>query len=136
MSSLIVSFAKPTLFRSRKAMKYKKTMSGSTRRLTLRMVRSPNSPSDSTDIRDPATAASSREKGSRNQPRAGIPHATGGEILLSYVHEQVRAAEMFSWHRGHQGVRCRPWPAAVPAPVRQLLGVGRVKGPCSRRLHF
>ena len=60
-SSLIVSFAKPTLFRSRNAMKYRKTISGNTRRLTLLIVRSPNSPSDSTDVRDPGIAVSNHE---------------------------------------------------------------------------
>src|ERR1700742_4769021 len=60
-SSLIVSFANPTLFRSRNAMKYRKTISGNTRRLTLAIVRSPNSPSDSTDVRDPGIGLSNHE---------------------------------------------------------------------------
>src|SRR5664279_2937931 len=63
MSALIVSFAKPTLFRSRNAMKYRNTISGNTRRFTLRIVRSPNSPSDSTDVRDPATTGSNHGRG-------------------------------------------------------------------------
>src|SRR4029079_19654428 len=61
MSWLIVSFAKPKLFRSRNAMKYRKTISGNTRRLTLAIVRSPNSPSDSTDVRVSGIAVSNHE---------------------------------------------------------------------------
>src|ERR1700742_4998761 len=60
-SSLIVSFANPTLFRSRNAMKYRNTISGNTRRLTLLIVRSPNSPSDSADFVDPGIGLSNHE---------------------------------------------------------------------------
>ena len=52
-------------------MKYRNTISGNTRRLTLRIVRSPNSPSDSTDGRDPATAASNHEKGRKTGRAVG-----------------------------------------------------------------
>jgi hypothetical protein len=44
-------------------MKYRKTISGNTRRLTLRIVRSPNSPNDSTGVRDPGIADSNHEEG-------------------------------------------------------------------------
>ena len=52
-------------------MKYSNTISGNTRRFTLRIVRSPNSPSDSTDVRDPATVASNHEKGTEKGTKMG-----------------------------------------------------------------
>jgi hypothetical protein len=42
-------------------MKYRKTISGNTRRFTFVIVRSPNSPSDSTDVLDPGIAISNHE---------------------------------------------------------------------------
>src|SRR5215207_11691696 len=88
MSSLIVSFAKPTLFRSRNAMKYSNTISGNIRRLTLRIVRSPNSPSDSTDGRDPATAASNHLKGNKRDEKSGLVRVddVSAQIGLCLVH--------------------------------------------------
>ena len=58
MSSLIVSLAKPTLFRSRNAMKYSQIISGRTRRRTLLKVRSPSSPNDAPGVPGMATTAS------------------------------------------------------------------------------
>src|SRR4029079_3299836 len=109
MSSLIVSFAKPTLFRSRNAMKYRNTTSGHTLRLTLRMVRSPNSPSDSTGVRDPAITASNHEREQRGQNRPGrIDDAAAGlRICLWRFTNKAWAAYVFAVPLPVQG-RHRP----------------------------
>ena len=130
-SLLIVSFAKPTLFRSRNAMKYRKTTSGSTRRLTLLIVRSPNSPSDSTDVRDPGIAVSNHEgltTGTRNRPYKR--HDDAAERLRICP---VRFSGQFVGGKHFRGAA--PVHGTTPAqgrlvfqlPIRQPLGVRRVK---------
>ena len=51
MSSLIVNFAEANVVSIEERDEIWNTISGNTRRFTLRIVRSPNSPSDSTDVR-------------------------------------------------------------------------------------
>ena len=98
-SSLIVSFAKPTLFLSRNAMKYRNTISGNTRRLTLEIVRSPNSPSDSVDVRAPGIALSNHEgttNGTRNSRSGGLAMAAAGlRICPSGSYEQFLGGMRF-----------------------------------------
>ncbi len=133
-SSLIVSFAKPTLFRSRNAMKYRNTISGNTRRLTLRIVRSPNSPSDSTDVRDPGIALSNHEgttTGTRNTPRWRHKRCGRRAAYLSLRFlRTIPGRHAFSRCRCQFRGRHRPkagW--LFQLPIRQLLGVRHVKGP-------
>src|SRR6476659_5316773 len=130
-SSLIVSFAKPTLFRSRNAMKYRKTIKGNTRRLTLLIVRSPNSPSDSTDVLDPGITASNHErtKGDKNR-LGGIDDAAAGlRICLWRFTNKAWAAYVFAVPLPVQGTTPAQGRLVFQLPIRQLLGVRRVKGP-------
>src|SRR6476620_2670988 len=133
MSSLIVSFAKPTLFRSRNAMKYRKTISGNTRRLTLAIVRSPNSPSDSTEVRDPGIAVSNHEGmttgqafwPSRRSKRCG----RGAAYLPRRGSDNSWAAYIFAVPPPAVGTTPAQGRLAFQLPIRQLLGVLHVKGP-------
>ena len=131
-SSLIVSFAKPTLFRSRNAMKYRKTISGNTRRLTLLIVRSPNSPSDSTDVRDPGITVSNHEGITTGQEigrRGGVDDAAAGlRIFPAGVSDNSWAAYVFAVPPPVQGTAPAQGRLVFQLPIRQLLAVRHVKG--------
>src|ERR1700754_1797608 len=127
-SSLIVSFANPTLFRSRNAMKYRNTISGNTRRLTLEIVRSPSSPSDSDDVRDPGIGLSNREgtttgqdvgrRGGLNDAATGLRGCPSGLRINLGRHTFSRS-----------GMTPAQGRLILQLPMRQLLGGSPVKGP-------
>src|SRR6185295_8192077 len=129
-SSLIVRFAKPTLLRSRKAKKYRKTISGNTRRLTLRIVRSPSSPSDSVDVRGPGIAASNHEWITRTKGPSGRHGRCGhkaANLSLGSTNSSW-AAYVFAVPPPIAGATPAQGRLILQLPMRQLLGVGHVKG--------
>src|SRR3954451_20331704 len=99
MSSLMVSFANPTLFRSRNAMKYNRTITGTTRRLTLRKVRSPSSPRDAPGVAGCATATSVRMSA---EPRGVSAESLRTVAGPAAVRNRTRYREptVPKWHSG------------------------------------
>src|SRR5258707_5134317 len=83
-------------------MKSRKTISANPRRLTLAIVRSPNSPSDSTDVRDPGIGLSNHEGTTTGQGigrRGGICDGASGTAYLSLrgTTHTSWAAYVFAW---------------------------------------